>query len=312
MGRHSLGMARFALVMGLTSLAGVAAAASPSSRAPAPGMRVVRHGDHGRPVVLVPGLGGGAWVWEGVVSHLQANHSVYVVTLPGFDGTAPLAGGNFTDQAESALVDLIRTRHLDKPVLVGHSLGGTLSLKLACDHPELLGGVVAVDGLPVFPGTENLSAEQRLAMAAAMQARMQGLTPAQFEAQQVGFMQAMGVIDPQQAERYGKRNAASDPKAVAQYMAEDLALDLRDELVHASVPLLEISPYNPPDFASGPMAMSEQKKADYYRSLLAKAPQVKVVSIAPARHFVMFDQREKLEAALDDFLARLPSPTAEH
>jgi pimeloyl-ACP methyl ester carboxylesterase len=208
-------------------------------------------------------------------------------------------------------VDLIRTRHLARPVLVGHSLGGTLSLKLASDHPELVGGVVAVDGLPVFPGTENLPGEQRPAMAATMQARMQGLTPAQFEAQQVGFMQAMGVIDPQQAERYGKRNAASDPKAVAQYMAEDLALDFRDELAHANVPLLEISPYNPPDYASGPMAMSEQQKAAYYRSLLAKAPQLKVVSIAPSRHFVMFDQREKLEAALDDFMARLPSPAGE-
>ncbi|HET6431368.1 alpha/beta hydrolase [Dyella sp.] len=301
----------------LASLLALAASGAPSVQAktaiatPSAALHVQQHGDSGRPVILVPGLGGGAWVWAGLLPHLQADHRVYVVTLPGFDGTVAPAGGNFTQQAEDALVDLIRTRHLAKPVLVGHSLGGTLSLKLASDHPELVGGVVAVDGLPVFPGTENMTAAQRPAMAAAMQARMQGLTPAQFEAQQVGFMQAMGVIDPKQAERYGKRNAASDPKAVAQYMAEDLTLDFRDALAHASVPLLEISPYNAPDYASGAMAMSEQQKADYYRSLLAKAPQLKVVSIAPARHFVMFDQPEKLEAALDDFMARLPPPTTE-
>lgn len=304
--------AALASMLAMAASMPMAIAATATAPAKAPALHVQEHGGAGRPLILVPGLGGGAWVWAGLLPHLQAHHQVYVVTLPGFDGTAAPAGGNFTQQAEDALADLIRTRHLAKPVLVGHSLGGTVSLKLASDHPELVGGVVAVDGLPVFPGTENLPAEQRPAMAAAMQARMQGLTPAQFEAQQVGFMQSMGVLDPAQAVRYGKRNAASDPKVVAQYMAEDLALDFRDALAHANVPLLEISPYNPPDFASGPQAMSEQQKADYYRSLLAKAPQVKVVSIAPARHFVMFDQKEKLEVALDDFLARLPSPTAEH
>ncbi|PWK86737.1 alpha/beta hydrolase [Fulvimonas soli] len=296
----SKSMKRFAARLAAGCL--VLAAALPATAAD---LKVEVHGDHGRPVILVPGLGGGAWVWKDTAAALRGGHTVYVVTLPGFDGTPPPAGGNYLDQAGDALVGLIRERHLDKPVLVGHSLGGTLALKLASEHPELLGGVVAVDGLPVFPGSEGLPAAQRSAMAAAMQARMRAATPAQFQAQQIAYMQKIGVLDPAKAEVYGKLNAKSDPKATAQYMAEDFGLDLRAALKRADLPVLEISPYNAPDFAAGPMAMSEQQKADYYRSLLASAPKARVASIGPARHFVMLDQPAKFQQTLDAFLDTL-------
>lgn len=79
----------------------------------------------------------------------------------------------------------------------------------------------------------------------------------------------------------------------------------RPLLKSAKVPIVEISPYYAADFAAGPMAKSEQQKADYYRSLLADAPQAKVVSISPARHFVMLDQPAKFATALDDFIRGL-------
>src|SRR5690606_30979000 len=112
-----------------------------------------------------------------------------------------------------------------KPLLVGHSLGGTLALRFAGEHPALISGVVAVDGLPIFPGMERVNAEQRKAMAAQMQQQMAALTPAQFQAQALGYMQSIGVIDPQLAAHYAPMNARSDIKASAQYMAEDLAFD---------------------------------------------------------------------------------------
>jgi pimeloyl-ACP methyl ester carboxylesterase len=71
------------------------------------------------------------------------------------------------------------------------------------------------------------------------------------------------------------------------------------------VPILEISPYNAPDFSQGPLKMSEQQKADYYRGLLANAPNAKVVSISPSRHYVMLDQPAKFQQSLDAFLGSL-------
>lgn len=300
--------ARFAVLLSLLFL-GLAtdpsASATVASSQQVGKLTVQKHGDHGRPVILIPGLGSGAWVWKDTVKKLQGSHVVYVVTLAGFDGTPPPASGNFMDQAQASIVQLIRKDHLNKPVLVGHSLGATLSLKLASQQPQLLGGVVAVDGLAVFPGTQDMPRTQRPAMAAAMQARMNAATPAQFAAQQVQYMKNIGLRDPQQAQTYGKLSARSDPEATAQYMAEDFSLDFRDALKNAKLPILEISPYNAPDFASGPMKMSEAKKTAYYQSLLTNAPNAKVVSISPSRHFVMLDQPAKFQQVLDGFLDSL-------
>lgn len=269
-------------------------------------LKVERHGDHGRAVILIPGLQGGPWVWQQTIEQLQKDHVVYAVTLAGFDGMpAPTDGGELFDRADASLEQLIEQRKIDRPVLVGHSLGGTLALRFAGEHPELISGVVAVDGLPIFPGMERVGAEQRKAMAAQMQQQMSAATPEQFQAQSLGYMQKIGVIDPQLATRYAPMNARSDIKASAQYMAEDLAFDGRAALKNANVPILEISPYNAPDFSQPPMMMSEAQKTAYYQSLLADAPKAKVVSISPSRHFVMLDQPARFQQALGAFLQSL-------
>ena len=294
--------------LGTTGVAAATASSAAQSQSPIQvgTLQVERHGDHGQPVILIPGLQGGSWVWEGTIARLQRDHVVYVVTLAGFDGVpAPAGGGNLFDQANASLLRLIRERKLDQPVLVGHSLGGTLALRFAGEHAALLGGVVAVDGLPVFPGMERVEAAQRTAMAAQTQAQMAAMTPEQFAAQARRYMQNTGVIDAQLAARLAPLNARSDVKASAQYMAEVLAFDGRAGLKQAKLPILEISPYNAPDFTHPPMIMSEAQKIAYYQGLLGGAPNAKVVSISPSRHYVMFDQPVKFQQALDAFLQSL-------
>ncbi|MEO8779259.1 MAG: alpha/beta hydrolase [Rhodanobacter sp.] len=269
-------------------------------------LTVERHGDEGRAVILIPGLQGGSWVWKQTIEHLSKHHVVYAVTLAGFDGVPPPAhGGNLFDRADASLLQLIKQDKINKPVLVGHSLGGTLALRFAGEHADLISGVVAVDGLPIFPGMDRVSAEQRRAMSAQMGKQLAAATPAQFKAQSLAYMQKIGTIDPQRAARYAPLNARSDIQASAQYMAEDLASDGRNGLKHANVPILEISPYYAPDFSSPPMIMTAAQKVAYYQSLLANAPNAKVVSIAPSRHYVMLDQPVKFQQALDRFLQGL-------
>lgn len=296
-------MRRFALALSLALLTAAPLWATDHSPSTVGSLKIEKHGDHGRPIVLIPGLGSGPWVWQNTINNLEKDHVVYALTLGGFDGTpVPKQGGNLFDLADQSLGDWLRSAHIGKPILVGHSLGATLALRFASEHPELISGVVAVDGLPLFPGMDRVSDEQRKVMAGKMQEHMATFTPEQFKAEQLNYMRQTGMIDPDQAEHYAFLNARSDIKATAQYMAEDLASDLRPGLKNATVPILEISPYKASDFSSGPTAMSEQQKADYYKSLLANAPNAKVVSISPARHFVMLDQPAKFQQVLDDFI----------
>lgn len=300
--RHAIA-ALFALVA--TALAPAQAQTHPSATRVGT-LTVETHGTHGRPVILIPGLGSGPWVWKQVVPQLARDHVVYTVTLAGFDGTsAPAGGGDYLAQAERSLAQLITGRHLDKPVLVGHSLGGTLALKLASEQPQLLGGVVAVDGLPVFPMVASMGPEQRRQMAQAMKAQVAAATPEQFKAQQLGYMQSIGTIDPARARTLAELSSRSDPKAVAEYMAEDIALDFRAQMRNANLPILEISPYYAPDGKASPQPYTEAQKSAFWKSLLGDAPHATVVSIGPSRHFAMFDQPEQFQQALDHFLQTL-------
>ncbi|HKR76618.1 MAG TPA: alpha/beta hydrolase [Rhodanobacter sp.] len=284
---------------------------TPASAAAATGDRVGTlkfevHGTRGRPVILIPGLEGGPWVWKDTITRLEKDHVVYAVTLAGFDGMpAPARKTGLIDQADAALLQLIEQRHIDRPVLVGHSLGGTLALRFAGEHAKLVSGVMAVDGLPIFPGMDRVSAEQREAIAGRTRAQMGAMTQAQFQAAALAYMQHVGVIDPKLAAQYAPMNTRSDIAATAEYAAEDMAADYRPLLKQADVPILEISPYNAPDFAKPPLQFSEAQKAAYYQGLLAGAPRAKVVSISPARHFVMLDQPAKFQQELDGFLKAL-------
>ena len=282
------------------SIAHAQAPATDASPLDAGVLRVERHGERGPPVILIPGLASGAWVWRDSIAALRAGHRVYAVTLPGFDGRAA-APGDPLALAADALHAFIVAQRLERPVLVGHSLGGTLALMLAAANPDLVGGVVTVDGLPVFPGTENIDAGGRDALAERFRERLAGLSPAQFEAQQLQYMRGLGVIDEAKAAEVARLTSRSDPRAVADYAAAVVARDLRPQLPGIRVPVLAVVPCYAPDLAA--MGLSQEAKVAYYRTLLSGVARLDVVAIAPARHFAMLDQPQAFTDALAKFLA---------
>jgi pimeloyl-ACP methyl ester carboxylesterase len=266
------------------------------------GMLVERHGSGGRPMVLIPGLASGGWVWQETVREFAKEHTLYVVTLPGFDGRAPVAGNPF-DAAKSALTELIAARRLAKPVLVGHSIGATLSIALAEDLGERIGGAVAIDGLAVFPRTENTPPEERAAMAEAFRQRMAAATPQAFAAQQQQYMRTMGVIDMGKADDLARLTSRSDPAAAAAFAGAVLALDLRPGLPKIRAPMLMLVPSYGPDNAA--MGGTANDKLAYYRELMTGTPKLEVTLIDNARHFAMLDQPRAVNDALRQFLKTL-------
>lgn len=266
------------------------------------GMLVERHGSGGRPLILIPGLASGAWVWQETVRAFEKEHTLYVVTLPGFDGRPTVAGNPF-ESAKAALTDLIAQRRLVKPVLVGHSIGATLSIALAEDLGERIGGVVALDGLAVFPRTENTPPEQRAAMAESFRQRMSAATPQAFAAQQQHYMRSMGVVDIGKADDLARLTARSDPAASAAFAGAVLALDLRPGLSAIRAPLLLLVPSYGPDNAA--MGGTADDKLAYYRELMTGTPKLDVQLIDNARHFAMLDQPRAVNDALRQFLKNL-------
>jgi len=283
----------------LTPAFSTAAAAPTNYQAGA--LTVERLEGKGPPLIFIPGLASGSWTWKQDAERLSKQHTVYLVTVPGFDGRKAQPGTTL-ESLQQDLGKLIEDKHIERPVLIGHSMGGTLALSFATAHSDRIAGVIAVDGLPVFPGTEGMTGD-RSPLAKQARAQIENQTPEQFAAYQQTYMKRVGAIDETAASKIAEHSSRSDPRAVADFAAQLLLLDLRPKLPGIKVPVVEISPFYEADFAA--MGVNEEAKTNYYRMLLGGIEKLDVLSISPARHFVMFDQPEKFAATLDQALAKV-------
>lgn len=239
------------------------------------------YGTPGKPaMIFIPGLVCGPWEWAGEIERFSPDYTIYALTLPGFNGQATIQGDLF-GKTSADFWSLLQSRNIDKPILIGHSLGGTLAFMLAEQHPDRLRAIVAVDGMPVLPGTEQLTAAQRQ-IAAQRFAAMTGDPAAALP---------MMITSPADVAAITPLARKSDPKAVGAWAGQDVQLDLRPQLSSITVPVLEIEP-------------GAQTKP-YYESLLSGATTVKVEPIENTRHFIMYDQPQALHAAIAQFVQAL-------
>ncbi len=265
-------------------------------------LHVLKFG-RGAPVVLLPGLTTGPWEFADIIRRLSPRYTIYAVDLPGFDGRPPSTPLLF-DRVTRDFWTMLDAQKIARPVIIGHSLGGTLSIALGEQHPERLRGIVAIDGLPILPGLERATPEQRAGYAVQAAGQIAGESHQQLLDYETKYMTtAGGVLDPALAPQLAELEARSDPAAVAQWLKEDMTTDLRADLPRISVPLVEIAPYNAPDVTGSPNPYTEDQKVAYYRTLLAGAPHVQVLSISPSRHFATIDQPDRVFAIIDAFLS---------
>jgi pimeloyl-ACP methyl ester carboxylesterase len=184
------------------------------------------------------------------------------------------------------LATYIRDRHLDHPVVIGHSLGGFLVYWLAATEPDLVGPVVAVDAPPAIGampgGTEA---------AAGMRDSWKQMSAQDFAAATRQFFGTMA-RDAAQLEPLLAEIQRSDQRAMADAFYELFTTDIRADLPKITAPLLAIvadSPYQ--------KFIAEQ---------LTSVPHHEVVMIPHTRHIVMYDDPTGFHRALDTFLAAHP------
>lgn len=106
-------------------------------------------GDAAEAVVLLHGLSGSARWWHRNVPGLATRYRVILPELVGFGGTP--VGDHVPSMAETAdLLDgWMRAMRLGRVNLIGHSMGGQISIHLAARHPDRLERLVLVDAAGV-------------------------------------------------------------------------------------------------------------------------------------------------------------------
>jgi pimeloyl-ACP methyl ester carboxylesterase len=103
----------------------------------------------GPPIVMIHGLAGNLRNFTyGVVDRIATGFRAIAVDRPGSGYSTRSHKRPATLAAQSATIaKLIQALGLDHPLIVGHSLGGAVSLSLALDHPECVGGLALVSAL---------------------------------------------------------------------------------------------------------------------------------------------------------------------
>jgi pimeloyl-ACP methyl ester carboxylesterase len=254
----------------------------------------------GRPMILIPGLVCSGDVWESTVAHYKDRYECHVLTLAGFAGQAPVPGP-FLDTVRQGLADYIRARQLHKPVVVGHSLGGFLVFALGASDPDLVGPLVAVDGLPCLAGafSEKVDAEALQKQAQQMRERMEKAPREQYLAQSRAMLKAW-ISDPKKRAAAEKWGEDSDQATAARAMGEMFGKDLRPELDKIKAPVLLLGAWSKDMEAFG---LTRDKVAQRYQDQVARVPRRKVAIAENAKHFIMFDAPEWMFGQIDGFLA---------
>ncbi len=98
----------------------------------------------GPPVVLVHGWLSSSRVWEPLANRLAQRFTVYALDLAGFgDSDKPISGYGIR-YGSRLLYAFCAHFGLTRVTVVGHDIGGTIAVKLAADHPDVVGRLVLV------------------------------------------------------------------------------------------------------------------------------------------------------------------------
>jgi len=111
-------------------------------------LEVLDWGGVGRPLVLLPGLGYDAHVYDTFAPKLTAHHHVYGITRRGFGASSapePVNGNYSADRLGDDVLAVMDQLRLDRPVLVGHAKAGQELSSIGSRHPEKVAGLIYLD-----------------------------------------------------------------------------------------------------------------------------------------------------------------------
>ena len=116
----------------------------------------------GTPIVCIHGLTASSMSFVGLADSLAGQHALLAIDLRGRGNSdKPLAPYGMAQHARD-VASVLRAFGAESYIVVGHSMGAYIATALAAQEPELVAGLVMLDGGYFPPMPEGLSADEIL------------------------------------------------------------------------------------------------------------------------------------------------------
>jgi pimeloyl-ACP methyl ester carboxylesterase len=254
----------------------------------------------GPDVILIPGMTSSPSAWRSITD--VPGYRFHYVQVKGFAGTAPEANaqGNVSAPVADEIARYIEAEGLERPAIIGHSMGGTMALMIAARHPDAISKAMVVDQLPfmgIIYGPPGTTSESVKPTADKLRASMIEASPEEFQ-KRLETMTAAMVRNEEQRALVLADAKASDRQTVANAFHELIVTDLRPELPAIKVPVtvLYVTPEGVP--------ITDEQIDAVYKASYAPLQGVKLIRIPESAHFIMADNPERFRAEMKAFLSQ--------
>jgi pimeloyl-ACP methyl ester carboxylesterase len=245
----------------------------------------------GRPVILLHGWLGSWGLWQETMENLGARYRTYALDFWGF-GESGKKRESYAVQDFVSLVDqFMEHLGIESAPLVGHSMGGTVSLSVAIQYPERVRKVVVI-GSPIVGSSLSLLLKlfgQR-PVAYVVYHNLWGL--------RYGFrmLSPFYTRDPRWPEMMDRDLSQTTLESFLLSIASLRETDLRPDISQIRVPVMGM--YGDKDIVVHP---------EQWKPLQEGLPGSRIERFTTAGHFPMLDEPPRFVRTLRDFLECPPN-----
>ncbi|MEW7277983.1 alpha/beta hydrolase [Aquimarina sp. 2201CG1-2-11] len=257
----------------------------------------------GETLFLLPGLSCSANVWKETINKFKDTYEIHTFTLAGYGGVPPVTEDNILATIKKDLIKYITKHRSKNSILMGHSIGGFMSLLLAIDNETIVSKIIVVDALPFLAGLNNPSITEETVKSSytSMKDSYLNMNDEALKQNLQNVLTRM-IRDTTKIDDVLKDAIKSDRRTLGITAFEMMSNDIRIAIAAIKIPTLVMTNWNKihPQFPN----FTKDTKLSLYKQQYKNCSSCTVEMIEKAEHFIMLDNPETFYTSATNFISK--------